>query len=65
MMLRPTVNYGVPSAERVLSTRKRLAVPYEASNIPSKKNDFAQPDVAIMLTYLAYFTTGLEYTNTV
>ncbi len=38
---------------------KRLAVPYEAADIPSKKNDYAHPDVAILLSFLAYYNYGL------
>ena len=37
-----------------------LAIPYEAADVPSKRNDYAHPDVAILLTYLAYYNTGMS-----
>lgn len=52
------VNYGIPDQHR--QKIKRLAVPYEAADIPSKKNDYAHPDVAILLTYLSYYNFGLS-----
>ena len=54
---RCNVNYGIPDKDR--KKNKRLAVPYEAADIPSKKNDYAHPDVAITLSYLAYYNFGL------
>jgi hypothetical protein len=42
------------SLDRVL-----LAVPYEAKGIPSKQAEFGHPDVAITLTCLAFYYTGL------
>jgi hypothetical protein len=56
--LRCNVEFGVPDAER--SKLKRVAVPYEAAGIPSKKNEYAQPDVSIILSYLSYFSSGLS-----
>ena len=58
-ILRCKVNYGVPDRERKVASKKRLAVPYEAADIPSKKNDYAHPDVAIFLSYLSYYNFGL------
>ena len=43
-----------------MKTGKKLVVPYDASNVPSKKNDFAQPDVAIILSYIAYYQSGIK-----
>lgn len=63
MTLRPQIKYGVPDEERIKRTGKRIAVPYEAANVPSKRNDYAQPDVAIYLTYLSYYNTGLSSEN--
>ena len=57
LVLRNNVNYGIPSIER--KKKKRLAIPYEAADIPSKRNDFAHPEVAILLTYLSYYNFGL------
>lgn len=59
-MLRCTVNYGVPDIDRIMKTGKKLAVPFEASNVPSKRNDFAQPDVAIFLSYMSYYQAGIK-----
>ena len=52
------MDYGVPDEERKLI--KKVAVPYEAAGIPSKKNEYSQPDVSIILSYLSYFNTGLS-----
>lgn len=57
LFMRCKVNYGIPSPQRKLL--KRLSVPYEAADIPSKRNDFAHPEVAIILTYLSYYNFGL------
>lgn len=57
MSQRCNVNYGIPDNDRKI--KKRLAVPYEAADIPSKKNDYAHPDVAIILSYLSYYNFGL------
>lgn len=57
--MRCKVQYGIPDEER--KQKKRLAVPYEAADIPSKKNDYAHPDVAIMLSFFAYYNYGLTY----
>jgi len=39
---------------------KRIAVPYEAADIPSKTSEFEHPEVSIILSYLAYYTKGLS-----
>ena len=57
MLLRCRVNFGIPNEERM--KKKRLAVPYEAADVPSKKNDFAHPDVTLLLTLLAYYNSGI------
>ena len=58
LLLRCRVNYGVPNEERM--KKKRLAVPYEAADVPSKKNDFAHPDVTILLSLISYYNSGLS-----
>ena len=58
LSLRCGVNYGVPDSKR--SAVKRIAVPYEAANVPSKKNEYSQPDVSITLSFLAYYHSGLS-----
>ena len=54
---RPGVHYGRPGLNR--KDRKRIAVPYEAADVPSDRSEFAQPDVAITFSLLAYFDAGL------
>lgn len=63
LYLRCTVNYGCPNEERINKTGRKVAVPYEAANIPSKRNDYSQPDVAILLSYLAYYNTGVSFAD--
>ena len=55
------VEYGDPSPERIAREGKRLAVPYDAANVPSPRNEFAHIDVQIMLTYLAAYHHGLTF----
>ena len=35
-------------------------MPYEAADVPSKKNEYSQPDVSILLSFLAYYNEGLD-----
>jgi hypothetical protein len=37
----------------------RLAVPYKACDVPTKRSEFKHPDVAILLTHLSYYEKGL------
>ena len=39
---------------------KKLAVPFRAADTPSERSEFKQPDVALMLTHLAYYRDGLS-----
>jgi hypothetical protein len=48
------VNYGLKSR-----AVKRMAVPFQASDTPSEKNEFAHADSAIVLTYLSFYYDGL------
>ncbi|KAF7977091.1 hypothetical protein HWV62_4673 [Athelia sp. TMB] len=47
------VDYGLDP------TRTLLAVPYRAKDVPALRAEFGHPDVAIMLTTLAYYYSGL------
>lgn len=38
-----------------------MAVPYRAAHTPSERSEFAQPDVALLLTHLSYYYDGLSY----
>ncbi|KAG2455049.1 hypothetical protein HYH02_000874 [Chlamydomonas schloesseri] len=61
LLLRQQVEYGI---DRRKSTggraRTRMAVPYRAAHTPSERSEFAQPDVALLLTHLAYYYDGLS-----
>jgi hypothetical protein len=54
---RHNVEYGQPNAE---TANKRLAVPYRGADTPSLRSEFAQPDVAILLTLLSSYSIGLN-----
>ncbi|KAI9717157.1 MAG: hypothetical protein M1812_004905 [Candelaria pacifica] len=48
------VEYGLDSR------RCQMAVPYKAKGVPSLSAEFGHPEVAISLTCLSYYYTGLE-----
>ena len=48
------VDYGLKAG-----AVKRMAVPYRASDTPSERSEFSQPDCAIVMTYLSYYYDGL------
>ena len=48
------VDYGLSP------TRTMLAVPYRAKDVPTQKAEFGHPDIAIILTCLSYYYTGLS-----
>eukprot|EP00775_Hariotina_reticulata_P001980 gene1980-2302_t len=54
---RHRVHYGV---SRLPSAKKRLAVPFRAGDTPDERSEFAQPDVALLFTHLAYYSDGLS-----
>jgi hypothetical protein len=49
------VNYGV-----AVNGPRRLAVPFRAKDIASERTEFGHPDVAIILTQLSYYYSGLS-----
>ncbi|PNH12760.1 hypothetical protein TSOC_000242, partial [Tetrabaena socialis] len=53
---RHRVDFGV---SRRTSARKRMAVPFRAAHTPSERSEYAQPDVALVLSLLAYYGDGL------
>ena len=57
LTLRTGVDYGGPGADNL----KRVGVPYEAADVPSKRSEYSQPDVATTLSYLAYYSKGLSF----
>lgn len=48
------IHYGVSPS------RDPLAVPFEAKGVPSEQAEFGHPDVAIILTCLAFYYSGLN-----
>lgn len=50
------MQFGVPDK----SHKKRVAVPYDAADIPSKTSEYEQPDVSIILSYISYYSAGLS-----
>ena len=47
------VDYGLAP------TRTMLAVPYRAKDVPAQRAEFGHPDIAIILTCLSYYYSGL------
>lgn len=45
------------------TARKRLAVPFRAAHTPAERSEYSQPDVALLLTHLAYYYDGLSKTE--
>ena len=50
------VNYGVNTKSKYLMQ----AVPFRAKDVPADRAQFAHPDIAILLTQLSYFYSGLD-----
>lgn len=51
------VNYGV---DQNRDPKTRLAVPFRAKDDPAPRAEFSHPDVAIFLTCLSYYYSGLD-----
>jgi Protein of unknown function (DUF3645)/Protein of unknown function (DUF3638) len=49
------VDYGVNTS----SNRRRMAVPFRAKDVPSERAEFGHADIAITLTILSYYSSGL------
>jgi hypothetical protein len=45
---------------RLPAAPKRIAVPFRAADTPDERSEFAQPDVALLLSHLAYYRDGLS-----
>lgn len=43
-----------------LSRKKKLAVPFRATDVPSPRSEFSHPDMAIVLTLISYYQKGLS-----
>ncbi|KAG2441635.1 hypothetical protein HXX76_003254 [Chlamydomonas incerta] len=64
LSLRNQVDYGIDrrkagTASSAIRARTRMAVPFRAAHTPSERSEFAQPDVALLMTHLAYRYDGL------
>jgi hypothetical protein len=57
LTLRNGVDYGAPGKDNL----KRVGVPYEAADMPSKRSEYSHPEVATILSYLSYYSKGLSY----
>lgn len=51
------VDYGIDSRRGI---GHRVAVPYRASDTPSERAEYAQPDTLILFTVLAYYHSGIS-----
>ena len=49
------VNYGVN-----LTGKRKMAVPFKAKDVASERTEFGHPDMAIILTHLSYYYSGLS-----
>jgi hypothetical protein len=56
MLKQHRVDYGVD----MRAWRKRLAVPFSASDTPTDRSEFAHVDAALLLTTLSYYAQGLS-----
>jgi hypothetical protein len=41
----------------------QMAVPYRAKGVPSLSSEYSNPDIAIILTYLSWYNSGLDEEN--
>ena len=55
LILRYNVNYGVVDGHKT-----PMAIPFRAANLPVLRSEFAQPDCAIGLTIISYYSRGLD-----
>ncbi|CAN0266510.1 unnamed protein product, partial [Scytosiphon promiscuus] len=57
LQMRPRVQYGV---SREVGAKKRLTIPFRASNTPADRSEFKEPTLAIIVTVLSYYDDGLS-----
>lgn len=57
LTMRVGVDYGVPGTDH----HKKVGVPYEAADVPSKRSEYAHPDLAVLVSYVSYFSRGLSF----
>lgn len=54
------VDYGRSVVKEGATIGKQLAVPYRSTDVPAERAEFSQPDVAIGLTVVMFWTSGLS-----
>ena len=57
---RHRVDFGISRVEKPLAQMRRVAVPFRASDSPAERAEYAQPDIMIVFTYIAYYEDGLS-----
>ncbi|RNF03803.1 hypothetical protein TraAM80_05547, partial [Trypanosoma rangeli] len=53
----------VEERERMPMSRRLMAIPFVAKDVPSRSSEFAHPDVVIGLTVLAFRYEGMRFTD--
>lgn len=59
LSMRAGVEFGVPSEDH--QSGKRVGVPYDAADVPSKRSEYAQPDLSILVSYVSYYMKGITF----
>ena len=57
LILRHRVDYGIDERRGI---KRRVAVPYRASDTPSERAEFKHPEMLILSTTLSYFHDGIS-----
>ena len=60
---RNRVNFGISRVDKPEKENRRVAVPFRASDTPADRAEYAQPDIMMTLTYIAYYEDGLTREN--
>ena len=55
LSLRESVTFGIDERRT-----KRIAVPYQAADLPTEKSEYSNPDLTLLLTSIAYYAKGLS-----
>jgi hypothetical protein len=57
LIARHRVDYGIDERRGI---KRRVAVPYRASDTPSERAEFKHPEMLILRTTLSYFHDGIS-----
>jgi len=57
--MRAGVAFGVPCKDH--QSQKKVGVPYLAADVPSKRSEYAHPDLSIFISYISYYTKGINF----